>query len=103
MPSTYGDRHPAQWWDLRDPLVKDHSKDAQIRAPVIAHEAARREHAGDEEHIDLAHVVEHEIRLVDRCQPPWRRAHAVSIGAAAHERPPPDTTRLTLVKSPVVV
>lgn len=33
-------------------------------------EAARRHEAGDEEHIDLTNMVKHQVRFIDRGEPP---------------------------------
>ena len=88
MPTTVRDRNEAQRPQTGDPLVKSCPKGREIGTAVAPHEAAGREQAGDEEHVDLADMVEHDVRFVDRREPSCRRPHADSIGAERQFRGP---------------
>ena len=82
VPATVRDGHAPQRRELGDPRPERRAQGGQVGAAVGPDEAAGREQAGDEEHVDLADMVEHEVRFVDRREPPCRRPHATSLGAA---------------------
>jgi hypothetical protein len=70
------DRHATQRRKRRDPRPNDLAQCGQVGRAVVADEAARGKQARDEEHIDLADMIEDDVRLVDRREPSCRRAHA---------------------------
>ena len=82
VPATVHNGHAPQRRDFGDPCPEFRAQAGQVGATVGPDEAAGREQAGDEEHVDLADMVEHQVRLVDRREPPSRRPHVPSLGAA---------------------
>jgi|SRR5215218_5615089 hypothetical protein len=86
MPAAGSDRHAAKGWNRGDPTVKDGTEGGKIGAAIAADEASRPEQAGDEEYVYLAETVEHQVRLVDRREPPCRRPHAARLCAPGGHR-----------------
>lgn len=71
----------AQRRQRRDPLVQGHAQLGHVRGAIRAGETARGEQTGDEEHVDLADMVKHQVRLVDRGQPLRHGVHATTLAA----------------------
>ncbi|MDR6505052.1 hypothetical protein J2805_000734 [Arthrobacter oryzae] len=83
VPAARGDSHLPEVRQRRYPLTKGGAQGGQVRYAIGTDEAARRQQTGDYENVDLAGVVKHQVRLVDRGEPVCRRAHGKRLAAGS--------------------
>ena len=81
VPPARGLSHFAELRQRLDPLPKAGAQRCHVGAAIGPDEPARRQEAGNQEHIDLTGVVKHQVCLIDRREPAGHRAHANRVAA----------------------